>query len=77
MKAAIALNHTLLCSFYACTVVKLRFATEHKKKKKKKKKPNLCLGRFLWKAQVITSCFRPRLVALNYLKFLISFECLN
>ena len=38
MKAAIALNHTLLCSFYACTVVKLRFVTEHKKKKKKKKK---------------------------------------
>ena len=38
MKAAIALDHMLQGSFYACTVVKLHFVTEHTKKKKKKNK---------------------------------------
>ena len=36
-KVAIALNHSLQGSFYACAVMELRFVTERKTKKKQQR----------------------------------------
>ena len=52
----------------ACVLIKeLQTVAERKKKTKKKTKPKFQLGRFLWKARVITSPQKPAIHNINIL----------